>query len=172
MADAAAGSAVVVPIDGFHFSNAALELRGLAGRKGAPDTYDVDALVALLVRLREPGRDALTAPAYSRDLHEPVKDAIAVPAGVRVVIVEGNYLGLLRDGWERVRPLLDDLWFLDVPWAVTRARLIARRVTTGRDRADAVAWVDRVDRANDEVIRATSPAANRLLTDGETPAVP
>ncbi|WP_200809093.1 nucleoside/nucleotide kinase family protein [Demequina sp. NBRC 110051] len=169
MADAVAGSAVVLPMDGFHFRNAELERRGLAVRKGAPDTFDVDGLVALLARVREPGRRALTAPAYSREAHEPVADAIVIPASATVVIVEGNYLGLSGGGWERVRPLLDELWFLDVPWEVTRERLIARRVDTGRSAPEAVSWVDTVDKANDRAIRATASAADRVLTDGEAP---
>ena len=169
MADAVAGSAIVLPMDGFHLRNAELERRGLAARKGASDTFDVDGLVALLTRLREPGRLALAAPAYSRTLHEPVEDAIDIPADIDAVIVEGNYLGLSVGGWDRVRPLIDELWFLDVPWDVTRERLIARRVATGRSATEAVAWVDTVDKANDQAIRATASAADKILRDGEVP---
>src|SRR5579863_3529714 len=34
-------NAIVVPMDGFHMSNTALDAAGLRSRKGAPDTYDV-----------------------------------------------------------------------------------------------------------------------------------
>ncbi|GMA34411.1 hypothetical protein [Demequina litorisediminis] len=85
------------------------------------------------------------------------------------MIVEGNYLGLDRGQWRSVRPLLDVLWFLDVPWDVTRDRLIARRVATGRTRSEAVAWVDTVDKANDALIRSTASAADAVLADGEVP---
>ena len=172
MADACGTRAAVLPMDGFHLSNATLAERGLADRKGAPETFDVVGLVALLEALRAPGRDDLAAPTYSRALHEPVADALPLPTTLDVVIVEGNYLGLADGGWERVRPLLDRLWFLDVPWDVTRDRLIARRVATGRDAAEATAWVDSVDKANDALIRTTASAADAILADGEIPPRP
>ena len=82
-----------------------------------------------------------------------------IPAGTRVVVTEGNYLGLSSGGWEGVRPLLDALWWLDVPWKVARARLIERRVATGRSREDAVAWVDSVDEANARIVQAARASA-------------
>ena len=35
------GTAVVVPMDGFHFDDAILVRRGLRNRKGAPETFDL-----------------------------------------------------------------------------------------------------------------------------------
>lgn len=169
MTDAWGPSAVVVPMDGFHLSNDVLVSRGLSSRKGAPDTFDVDGLVALLTSLRRTDRGDVAAPAYSRERHDPVPAALTIDATAAVVIVEGNYLGLATDGWERVRPLLDWLWFLDVPWTLTRQRLVARRIATGRDPEEATAWVDTVDKANDRTVRATASAADSLLTDGEVP---
>ncbi|GMA34412.1 hypothetical protein [Demequina litorisediminis] len=71
MADAWGPGAVVVPMDGFHLTSAALAASGLAGSKGAPETFDVAGFVTLLTALREPGRGALTAPAYSREAPRP-----------------------------------------------------------------------------------------------------
>lgn len=152
-ADMADRGAVTIPMDGFHLPDAVLAARGLAAVKGAPQTYDVDGLVALLDRLREDSGTVL-APAYSRELHAVVADAIEVPPTSRVIIVEGNYLQF----WPRVRSRLDEVRRLDVPWAVARERLIARRVATGRDPQEAREWVDRVDSANAELI---SPQATR-----------
>src|SRR5699024_431934 len=45
-----AGSCAVVPMDGFHLADAALERLGRAERKGAPDTFDAAGYVALLQR--------------------------------------------------------------------------------------------------------------------------
>src|SRR4051812_44943442 len=36
------GSAVVLPMDGFHLANEVLEALGRRQRKGAPDTFDAD----------------------------------------------------------------------------------------------------------------------------------
>jgi pantothenate kinase len=73
-------SAVTVPMDGFHYSNAVLRSLGRESRKGAPDTFDVGGYVALLDRLRAAGaelrgtegdgvetRDAETREAQTRD---------------------------------------------------------------------------------------------------------
>ena len=46
------GSAVVVPMDGFHFDDVVLEARGLRARKGAPETFDFHGFEALLKRIR------------------------------------------------------------------------------------------------------------------------
>lgn len=153
--------AAYLPMDGFHLPAAELARRGLAGRKGAPETFDAAAYVGLLRSVRDvraAGRDIL-APDYDRDLHDVVPGRLVIPAGTRVVVTEGNYLGLSSGGWEGVRPLLDALWWLDVPWEVARARLIERRVATGRSREDAVAWVDSVDEANARIVQAARASA-------------
>src|SRR5580765_5977635 len=49
--------AVVAPMDGFHRSNEELAECGLLGVKGAPETFDVDAFVQAVERLRaDPAR--------------------------------------------------------------------------------------------------------------------
>ncbi|WP_061962481.1 hypothetical protein [Demequina flava] len=156
-----------IPVDGFHLPNATLEERGLADRKGAPDTYDVPALIKFLEALRDPKRGDLTAPDYSRELHEPVADAIEIPAAITTVILEGNYLGLNRAPWNEVRPLLDLLWYIDQPWPVTSKRLIARRVETGRDVTEARKWVESVDRDNDALVRSKTRSVDRVITPEE-----
>ena len=135
--------AVVVPMDGFHLPDAVLAERGLAEVKGSPATFDRAGFEVLLERLRDE-TSVVTAPAYSRELHAVVPDAISVGPEVRTVLVEGNYLGL----WSSTRDRLDEIWRLDVPWEVARERLIARRIATGRDPVAAAEWVDRVDAAN------------------------
>ena len=56
------GSAVVVPMDGFHYDDIVLEARGLRPRKGAPETFDFAGFKVLLTphpqqrtRHRHPG---------------------------------------------------------------------------------------------------------------------
>lgn len=156
---AAAGvAAAVVPMDGFHLPDAVLAERGLADVKGAPETFDRPAFEELLSQLRDTSRTVL-APAYSRDLHAVVPDAIAIEPDVQIVIVEGNYLGL----WPGVRAALDEIWKLELPWETARERLIARRVATGRDPEAAAAWVDRVDAANAMLV--ADSYATRVITD-------
>ena len=83
---------VVVPMDGFHLANRLLAGTPLAERKGAVDTFDAYGYLQLLQRLRAADEPVVYAPAYERAIEEPVAGAIAVPAGIPVVLTEGNYL--------------------------------------------------------------------------------
>ncbi len=57
-------SVALVTTDGFLFPNAELERRGLLGRKGFPESYDVRRLLDLLRRVKS-GQDEVRAPTYS-----------------------------------------------------------------------------------------------------------
>jgi pantothenate kinase len=73
---ACVSGAVVVPMDGYHLPRAALDADGLA-RRGAPDTFDPDALRADLRALREAGGGAF--PAFDHAVKDPEPAAIVVP---------------------------------------------------------------------------------------------
>lgn len=156
--------AVVVPMDGFHLANVELQRLGRAGRKGAPDTFDAAGYVALLRRLREPvAGETVYAPAFRREIEEPVAGAIAVPAEVPLVITEGNYLLFDEGPWAAVRPLLDEAWFVDGDDAIRHTRLVARHMAFGRDAAAARAWVEQTDEPNARRIAATAARADLVF---------
>lgn len=173
LAAALAPAAVVVPMDGFHLANAELDRLGRRGRKGAPDTFDAAGYVALLARLRA-AEDTVWAPEYRRGLGEPVAGAIAVPPQLPLVITEGNYL-LLDGPWAGVRPLLDEVWYVEVDDTLRRERLAARHRRHGRSAADAAAWVEQTDEPNARRVAATASCADlRLRWDagpGHPPAL-
>ncbi|MFF8815391.1 nucleoside/nucleotide kinase family protein [Streptomyces pactum] len=164
LAAALPGQAVVVPMDGFHLAGAELERLGRQDRKGAPDTFDAAGYVALLHRLREAVDECVYAPEFRREIEEPVAGAIPVPARVPLVITEGNYL-LLDDGpWARIRPLLDEAWYL-APDEETRIdRLIRRHVAHGRSPEAARAWSLGTDQRNADLVAATRNRADLVLT--------
>jgi pantothenate kinase len=152
-----------LPMDGFHLADVQLDRLGRRDRKGAPDTFDVDGYVAALQRLHDrPGR-TLFVPGFERDLEQPIAAAIAVPASARLVLTEGNYLLLSDGGWERVRPLLAEAWFVDLDHGVRRERLLARHVEFGKSPADARAWVERSDEANAALVGATRETADLVV---------
>jgi pantothenate kinase len=94
------GRAVVVPMDGFHLANVELERLGRASRKGAEDTFDSAGYVALLNRLRAQRHgETVYAPAFRREIEEPIAGAIPVSPDVPLVITEGNYLLLEHGHW-------------------------------------------------------------------------
>ncbi len=153
--------AVLVPMDGYHLSQATLVRLGRRDRMGAPDTFDVASYVALLARLRMPA--ATTAPGFDRIVEEPVPDAIAIPADADIVVTEGNYLLSEGGGWEAVRPLLDAVWYVELDDAVRLERLIARHHAFGKSIDAASAWANGPDAANAAVIARTRDRADLVV---------
>lgn len=154
--------APILPMDGFHFANEHLDRLELRQRKGAPETFDVAGYAALLERIRA-GQDAV-APRFDREIDAAIAGAVHLRGESRLVITEGNYLLHERDGWERISPLLDAVWFLEVPEDVRIRRLIARHEFFGRSHDDAVRWAERVDGPNAELIQASRPRADAIIT--------
>jgi len=128
------------------------------------DTFDGGGFAHLLVRLKAADEPVVYAPAFRRDLEEPIAGAVAVPVGVPLVVVEGNYLLAEVGGWERVRPLLDEVWFLVPEESVRLDRLIARHMAFGRDRQAAEDRSFGSDQVNAEVVARTSERADVLVT--------
>jgi pantothenate kinase len=152
-------------MDGFHLANAELERLGRRGRKGAPDTFDAAGYVALLARLRS-ADTTVWAPEFRREIGEPVAGAIAVAPEVPLVITEGNYL-LLGGAWAGVRPLLDEVWYLEVDDRLRRERLAARHRRYGRSAEDAAAWVEQTDEPNARRVAGARGGADAVFSWGQ-----
>jgi pantothenate kinase len=157
--------APVVPMDGFHLSNATLRSRGLLAVKGAPETFDAAAFVELVRALRDRSR-TVQCPAFDRTTDEPVANRIHVVPDDVVVLVEGNYLLLDQPPWSDLAGLFDSVAYLDLPVESRRQRLIARHVEFGRDPADAAEFVQRSDEANATLVEASRPRADLLVRAG------
>jgi pantothenate kinase len=156
--------ACAAPMDGFHLANEVLLGLGRRQRKGAVDTFDVGGFVALLQRLRAHDEEVVYAPSFDRSIETAIAGAVPVPHHVPLVITEGNYLLHDAGGWEKVRPLLDEVWFIDVPAAERVRRLVGRRTGDGEAVSDAQAWVDRVDQANAAVVTRSASRADLVVT--------
>ena len=78
----------LVTTDGFLYSNAELERRGLMDRKGFPESYDRRALLEFLTEVKS-GAPEVRAPFYSHMRYDIVPDAAVVVRRPDVVIVEG-----------------------------------------------------------------------------------
>lgn len=78
----------LVTTDGFLYSNAELERRGLMDRKGFPESYDRRALIEFLTEVKS-GAPEARAPFYSHMRYDIVPDAHVVVRRPDVVIVEG-----------------------------------------------------------------------------------
>ena len=152
-----------LPMDGFHLADVQLDRLGLRDRKGAPETFDVDGYVAALGRLHDEPDRTLYVPGFERDLEQPIAAAIDIPPSARLVVTEGNYLLLPNGGWERVRPLCAEVWFVEVDDDVRRERLVARHEQFGKQPAAARAWVEGVDEPNAALVASTRDAADLVV---------
>jgi pantothenate kinase len=139
-------------MDGFHLSNAVLKALGIADRKGAPHTFDVEGYVALLKRIRKERTNPVYFPVFNRMMEESIAAQGVVKPTTELVVTEGNYLLLRADGWEEVRPLLDEIWYVDVNDDLRQERLIARHIHYGRSPVEAKDWALGTDELNAKLV--------------------
>jgi pantothenate kinase len=166
------GFAALVPMDGFHLSNAQLARLGRKGRKGAPDTFDAAGYLAALIRVRNAfSTSDVYVPQFDRALEEPIAAGLVVPEAARLVVTEGNYLALPSNGFAGVRELIDCLYYLRGEAEVRRRRLLARHIAGGRSLIAAERWVVAVDEPNAELIASTQVRCDRTwdVDDGGVP---
>ncbi len=159
-------------MDGFHYPNAYLDAhaiveagvrKSLRSRKGAPFTFDVDALVCALedVRLDDPA----PWPDYSRVTHDIVPATI--PIREKILLVEGNYLLLGEGAWARVAGLCDESVSVRAEEGLLRDRLVARKVAGGLSPEEAAAWYEESDGRNVREVLDHSAAADVELALGD-----
>lgn len=156
-------SAVHVPMDGFHLSDNILTALGRLGRKGAPDTFDAHGYANLLQRIRNERDHAVYAPAFVRDLEQPLAGAIAIEPHHTVVISEGNYLLLQDANWRGLSTLFDEVWFLKTEAQLRTQRILSRHIEFGKLADVARDWVATVDEGNAELVGGTEPFADRVI---------
>lgn len=106
----------VVSGDGFLFPNRVLDARGLGMRKGFPESYDRDGLLAFLAAVKA-GARGIRVPIYSHEDYD-VLDEFQVLDTADVVILEGLHLLQLSDAIDvgiYVDAAEEDIeqWFVD-----------------------------------------------------------
>ena len=160
---ALAPDAVLVGMDGFHLSGDELHRRGLARRKGAPETFDAAAYVDLLRSLRSPSAGDVAAPGFDRAREETVPAAVVVGAAVPLVVTEGNYLLLDTPPWSSIAELLDECWYVDLRPDLRVDRLVERHAAYGKSRAEAWAWAGGSDAHNADLVTGTRGRASLIV---------
>lgn len=161
--DGQAGLAEVLPMDGYHYDDLYLVPAGLRPRKGAPQTFDVGGLYHTLRRLRARDEADVAVPVFDRKIEIARAGARLIPASVKVILVEGNWLLLDRFPWDRLRPMFDLTLRLDVPEAALRKRLRARWVGFGLTEAEIVEKLEENDLPNGRLVRDGSVEPDFLL---------
>ena len=148
------GEAVGVGMDAFHLGHRVLVRRGQTDVKGAPETFDALGFVALLDRIRTETQETVYAPEFDRDLEDSIAHVVEVGPEVGLVVTEGNYLLLDSPPWDRVRPMLDEAWFVHLPDDERRHRMVARHLRHGHSPADAEARTLGSDERNARLVNA------------------
>jgi type I pantothenate kinase len=98
--------------DGFLYPNAVLDERGLAARKGFPESYDRSALLAFLADIKS-GKADVKAPVYSHLVYDIIPGEFVTIDRPDILIVEG--LNILQAGelQKSGKPLLFASDFID-----------------------------------------------------------
>ena len=156
-----APAAALLSMDGFHIADAELRRLGLRERKGAPETFDRAGYAALLRRLGTEA-EVIYAPVFDRAREDSIAAAAGIPPTAELVITEGNYL--LH--WPEIRPLLDEVWYLDPDPDRRRTALVDRHVAYGKPAGQARRWVEESDERNAALIAAGRPLADLLVDWG------
>lgn len=111
----AAQIAVVVPMDGYHYTKA--QLRAMPdpdekfARRGAHWTFDGEAFYQCLKQIRETGEASV--PGFDHGVGDPCPGQISVNKQHKVIVVEGNYVLYDQPPWNQIRPLFDEGWYVD-----------------------------------------------------------
>ena len=144
---------VLVGMDAFHLGHQVLVRRGLVGVKGAPHTFDALGFAALLQRIRE-SAETVYAPEFHREIEDSLAAVVEIGPQVRLVVTEGNYLLLPQSPWDRVRPLLDEAWFVHLDDEERQRRMVARHLRFGHSLETANAKTFGSDENNAALVNA------------------
>ena len=155
-------TAIVVPMDGFHFDDLILNARGHRPRKGAPFTFDVPGFEVLLKRIKAREPD-IAIPVFDRSMELSRAAADIVDEKTRFILVEGNYLLLRSLPWNRLHALFDFSIYLKVSVEELERRLTKRWLDHGFDLAYAKNWIASNDLPNImEVINNSTSASHTM----------
>ena len=154
----------VIGMDGFHHYQDYLLAHTIErdGRqinmvqvKGAPETFDLPLLTARLKRVA--AGENCGWPTYDRTTHNPRENAIQVQGPI--VLLEGNYLLLDREGWRDLKTYADYTIAMREDEDLLRRRLISRKISTGVTPEAAATFVDFSDLHNVRTcLQETMPA--------------
>jgi pantothenate kinase len=155
-------TAVVVPMDGFHFDDIVLNARGHRPRKGAPYTFDALGFEVLLKRIKTQESD-IAIPVFDRTMELSRAAADIISADTKFILVEGNYLLLKDQPWARLKSLFDFSIYMNVPVQELERRLTKRILEHGHDAAYAKMWIASNDMLNINYVIENSVAADLTI---------
>ena len=133
--------------------------------QGARDTFDAAGYAALLRRLREDEDDVVYAPAFERDLEQPIAGSIPVPPGRPAPSSPRETTCCSTGATGRAcEPGLQRGLVLDLDPDERVRRLVSRHERFGKDPDAAVAWAPEHQR-NADLVATTRPRADLVVPD-------
>ncbi|SGZ58909.1 CIC11C00000003703 [Sungouiella intermedia] len=159
--------AQLLPQDGYHYYRAELakfeDSNEAFRRRGAPFTFNVERFLSAIEKLHS--GEIVLVPLFDHSKKDPVEDDIVIGTDVKVVLVEGNYVGLKDDPWCRIGELADELWLVNTPTTLVRKRIIKRHLDSGiaENEAEAVERADGLDWQNALYVIANNREADVIV---------
>jgi pantothenate kinase len=158
-----AGRAALLPMDGYHYDDRVLTAKGWQAQKGAPHTFDVAGLAAMLKRLRANDEPSIAVPMFDRSIEIARAGAALIEQAVRVIVVEGNYLLLNEEPWQQLTAHFDRTVMVEVEEVELERRLRDRWRKLGLSQADIDRKVLLNDLPNGRLVYERSRAADIRL---------
>lgn len=159
--------AQLLPQDGYHYYREELaqfeDPSEAFRRRGAPFTFNVGRFLSAIEALHS-GQE-VRVPLFDHSKKDPVEEDIVIGPQVRVVLVEGNYVGLKDEPWSRIAALSDELWVVNTPSDLVRERIIKRHLASGiaSSQEEAVARADGLDWQNALYVMANNREADVVV---------
>ncbi|GAK30483.1 pantothenate kinase [Weissella oryzae SG25] len=131
-------SIALTTTDGFLLPNATLKARHLFERKGFPESYDMEALLTFMTKLKE-GAEELRSPRYSHEISDVLPNTYDTFKEPKIFIIEGiNTLQATPNAPVYVSDFFDLSIYVDAAtklieeWYITRFKaLLARTAQSG-----------------------------------------
>ncbi len=144
--------AVVLPMDGYHYTKAQLDAfddpEAAHARRGAHWTFDAEGFVGKVREVASDSSSVKSAPTFDHGQGDPVADGVRIERHHSIVFVEGLYLLLKMDPWADLRNVFDETWYIDCDVDEAMRRVYNRMTRNGRGPREARSRIETNDRPN------------------------
>jgi pantothenate kinase len=160
---------LVMPFDGYHYPVNKLKTfpnaQDAIYRRGAPDTFDAEALCRDLKRIRCGDEETIMVPGFDHAAGDPEENAHEFIRGKhQVVLCEGLYLLHDQDGWDKVAENFDFTLYIDANLDMCMDRIKLRnKVIPGYSPEEIDIRVDAVDRVNAMTVERSKVRAHQIV---------
>ena len=160
---------MICPHDGYHYPLEYLktfpDAEDAIYRRGAPDTFDPQALHRDLLRIRDGDEEIIKLPAFDHSKGDPEPDTHIFDRNQhKVVLCEGLYLLHDRDGWEDIASLFDLKLYLntDLETCIERVKF-RNQCIPGYTPEEIAVRVEKVDRVNALTVMSSKRYADEIV---------